>query len=78
VKWEGETGSCGNNSRQLEFGLGDEDAIDRIEIDWPGADTETIEDVPVDSVVSIREGEGIVYSQPLEPITMKGSEGDGR
>jgi hypothetical protein len=63
----GESGSFGNNSLQLEMGLGDENAITRVLVQWPGGDLETIEGgVEVDHVVNLRQGEGVVASRPYQ------------
>lgn len=68
----GSTSSFGNNSLQLEVGLGDAATVERVEIDWPAGSTEVIEGVSVDQVVTIREGEGVIASRPLLHIDMGG------
>jgi hypothetical protein len=72
----GESGSFGNASLAVEVGLGDDDAIERVEIDWPnGAGTETVEGVPVDAVVWVRQGEGVVEARPYAPFVLDGAAG---
>lgn len=73
-RWQvvGETGSYGNSTLQLEFGLADADTIERVEIDWPGGALEVVEEVPIDSFVRIRQGEGVVEARPYAPIAIDG------
>jgi hypothetical protein len=73
-KWVGETGSFGNDSLQLEFGLGDDDEVERVEVEWSQGDVEVLEDVPVDSIVWIRQGDGVVDARPYEPVVLTGVE----
>jgi hypothetical protein len=55
----------GQNDTRLHFGIGAAQVIDRIEIDWPSGHTETVERVPANRLVRIREGEGVVAEQPF-------------
>jgi hypothetical protein len=48
---------------RLHFGLGTHAAIDRIEIRWPSGQTQKIENPPVDCILMIKEGEGLVGSK---------------
>lgn len=66
----GRTGSFGGNSLQIEAGLADETAIERIEIQWPGGDLEILDDVDVDQVVAVRQGEGVVSSTPYRRLVL--------
>lgn len=66
----GHTGSFGGNSRQIEAALGDEPSIERVEIQWPSGDLEVLEDVAVDQVVAVRQGEGVVSSTPYRAISL--------
>ncbi|MDR3676801.1 MAG: CRTAC1 family protein [Acidobacteriota bacterium] len=50
---------------RLHFGLGTHTAIDRIEIRWPSGQTQKIENPPVDHILVIKEGEGLVGSKPF-------------
>lgn len=57
----GTGGSFGASSLQRALGLGDATSIREIEIRWPGSGTrEVLGDVPLDRVVTVREGEGVV------------------
>lgn len=51
----------------LTFGLGKPDPNKRVhlEIDWPGGHKDTISDIRPDQFITIREGQGIIASQPL-------------
>jgi hypothetical protein len=42
------------------FGLGDRQKIDRVEVRWVGGGTELFENVPIDRLLTITEGTGIV------------------
>jgi hypothetical protein len=51
---QGYQSHCG---MQLHFGLGKRDHIDRVEVRWIGAGVDVLENVPVDRVLTITEGE---------------------
>ena len=46
------------NSLPLEFGLGSEEEVSRIEVRWPSGQTTRVDNPEVDGTISIREGEG--------------------
>jgi hypothetical protein len=50
---------------RLHFGLGNRTTIDRLEVRWPSGETQKIENPPVDRILVIKEGEGLVATQPL-------------
>ncbi len=50
---------------RLHFGLGPRSAIDRIEVQWPSGQTETVASPPIDHVLVIKEGQGLVASKPF-------------
>ncbi|MGH7137769.1 MAG: ASPIC/UnbV domain-containing protein, partial [Pirellulales bacterium] len=50
-------GYLSQSSKTLHFGLGDDPAIDRLEIRWPSGTRQTIESPPVDRLTGIREPE---------------------
>ena len=52
----GSGGSFGASTLQQEIGLGQATAIEGLSIRWPSGLTEQIRDVPLDSVLAIREG----------------------
>ncbi|RUL88596.1 FG-GAP-like repeat-containing protein [Tautonia sociabilis] len=51
----------------LHFGLGKEEWVDRIEVDWPSGLREVIEGVPADRRYRIREGEGRIREPSASP-----------
>jgi enediyne biosynthesis protein E4 len=50
---------------RLHFGLGLHTAIDRLEIRWPSGLTETLENPPIDRILVLKEGAGLVASTPF-------------
>ena len=73
----GTGGSFGNSSLRVEAGLGEEDEITAVEVDWPWGGTEVITGVEVGTLIRIRQGEGLISATPLVPFTMKSpAEGD--
>jgi hypothetical protein len=52
---------------RLHFGLGAATRIDRIEVRWPSgpAEAEVISNPPVDHLLVIQEGRGLVESKPF-------------
>ncbi|MEA2604572.1 MAG: enediyne biosynthesis protein [Acidobacteriota bacterium] len=59
---DGGNGYAGQSSKRLHFGLGPATKIDSLEIRWPSGAVEKLEKaaVPVDRIVAIREGAGVV------------------
>lgn len=56
------------NDLRLHFGLGDHDSADSVEIRWPSGATEKLEKVPVNRILTIQEGKGVVGSlNPSKP-----------
>jgi len=53
------------NDMRAHFGLGRATMADRLEIRWPGGRTETVEKVPANLIITLREGEGIVKRTPM-------------
>jgi hypothetical protein len=45
------------NERVLRFGLGRDVRVQKVQIEWPGGRVETIENVPVDVVLEVVEGQ---------------------
>jgi hypothetical protein len=64
--------SFGGNSLQVEAALGDTAEIVSVEIDWPGGATEVVTGLTAQTVVSIRQGEGVVASRPFQPFVFTG------
>lgn len=50
---------------RLHFGLGKRTAIDRIDVRWPSGQTQTLENPPIDHILVIKEGAGLVSSEPF-------------
>ena len=65
----GSVSSFGGSPRRQHIGLGKATAINRIEVTWPASGTvQTIENVPLDSHILIREGDAGFTVQDIEPI----------
>jgi hypothetical protein len=60
----GESYLSGNDPR-VHFGLGQKDRIDELEIRWPSGQVERLRNLPVDRILTVEEGKGIV--RVLEP-----------
>ncbi len=56
---------------RLHFGLGKQARIDRLEVRWPGApgQPEVIKDPPVDHLLVVKEGRGLIESKPFRNVT---------
>lgn len=48
------------DERVARFGLGRLTRVERVEVRWPGGQKETVENLPVDRMVVLREGHGVV------------------
>jgi hypothetical protein len=51
---------------RAHFGLGGASQAERLDIRWPSGQTETVERVPANHIVTIREGSGIVKTIPFK------------
>jgi enediyne biosynthesis protein E4 len=49
-----------HNDLRLHFGLGSHQVVERIEILWPGGQTEVLKEVAANQIVTIKEGAGII------------------
>jgi hypothetical protein len=56
----------GQNDPRVHVGLGDSTIVDRVEIRWPSGRTEVVLNVVANQLVVIREGAGVVESNPFE------------
>jgi enediyne biosynthesis protein E4 len=45
---------------RIHFGLGQRTKIDSLEITWPSGQVQKLTDVPVDQIIAVKEGTGIV------------------
>jgi enediyne biosynthesis protein E4 len=50
----------------LTFGLGNAAKADRIEIEWPSGQRDTLQDIPAGQIIIVREGAGIKSSQKFK------------
>jgi hypothetical protein len=45
---------------RIHFGLGKRNRIESLEITWPSGQIDRLKDVPVDQIIAVKEGAGIV------------------
>ena len=55
----------GQNDLRQHFGLGTNTRADRLEVKWPSGQADIVEGLPANLIVTIREGSGVVRSQPF-------------
>ena len=55
----------GQNDMRVHVGVGDATLIDRLEVRWPSGQVDTATRVPVNSVVTVVEGEGVSRRMPF-------------
>ena len=55
----------GQNDLRLHFGLGRATRIDRLDVRWPAGETEVVQNVPINHVVTIVEGKGVTTRTPF-------------
>ena len=55
---------------RIHFGLGRHTKIDSLVIQWPSGQTDKITDVPVDTIIAVKEGTGIV-PHPFPKVQLK-------
>ena len=58
---------CSQSELPLTFGLGRNEKIDRVEIEWPNGKIEKLANLAVNTLYLIKEGNGIAESRPLPP-----------
>ena len=58
------------NDLRIHFGLGSHDRLDRVEILWPTGKTETITNLAADHIYAVKEGEGVVPRERVQPGVM--------
>jgi hypothetical protein len=51
------------NDLRVHFGVGKAEKIDLLEIRWPSGQVDTLKDLPVNQLVYVREGAGIVRAE---------------
>jgi enediyne biosynthesis protein E4 len=59
------------NDLRIHFGLGSHEQVDKAEIMWPGGKVEVLTNLTADRFYTIREGQGIITSQPPNPPKAK-------
>jgi len=60
---------CSQSELPLTFGLGRNDKIDRVEIEWPSGKVDKLASLSANQLYVIKEGSGVSESKPL-PMTM--------
>jgi len=73
------TGSsyCSQAELPLTFGLGkaDEETTLTLEITWPSGQKDRIADVKPNQTITVQEGKGMVYAEPIVFVPQKGTKG---
>ena len=68
---------------RIHFGLGKRTKIDSLEITWPSGQVDRLTNVPIDQIIAVKEGTGIVFprkfpkmieSSPIEMRSIPGYE----
>ncbi len=57
---KGGMGYMSANDPRIQFGLGKRSKIDSLEITWPSGQVDKLTNVPIDSIIAVKEGTGIV------------------
>ncbi len=57
-------GYLSQNDLRVHFGLGQAGKVDLLEIKWPSGIVDTLKDIAANQIIFIKEGEGLVRSQP--------------
>jgi len=65
---KGGTSYMSASDPRIHFGLGSRKKIDSLQITWPSGHVDKLADVPVDSIIAVKEGVGIV-SHPFPKVT---------
>jgi len=50
---------------RLHVGLGEARKIDRLEVRWPSGQTDLMTNLPADRIFVVKEGQGVVQSEPF-------------
>jgi ASPIC and UnbV/FG-GAP-like repeat len=62
------------NDLRLHFGLATHTRIEKAEIFWPSGATEVLKDLPSDRFYTLREGQGVIATQPPNPSPKFGAQ----
>jgi hypothetical protein len=57
---KGGMGYMSANDPRIQFGLGKRTKIDALEITWPSGQVDKLTNVPIDKIIAVKEGVGIV------------------
>ncbi len=57
---------CSQNELTLTFGLGDAAGVDKIEIEWPSGQRDTVRDLKADTTYTIQEGGKVLSTRPFK------------
>jgi hypothetical protein len=60
---------CSQSELPLTFGLGRNDKIDRVEIEWPGGKLEKLQNLAANQLYVVKEGGGVSESKPMPMAT---------
>ena len=58
-------GYISQSDLRIHFGLGNVEKVDILEVRWPSGQIDTMQDVKVNQLVYVKEGQGITKSEPL-------------
>jgi hypothetical protein len=67
---KGGMGYMSANDPRIQFGLGKRSKIDLLEITWPSGQVDKLTNVPIDSIIAVKEGAGIV-PHPFPEFALK-------
>ncbi len=74
---KGGMGYMSANDPRVQFGLGKRSKIDSLEITWPSGQVDKLTSVPIDSIIAVKEGAGIVPHAFPKVMLKAGSGSDG-
>jgi hypothetical protein len=60
---------CSQSEMALTFGLGRNDKIDRVEIEWPNGKVEKLANLTANQLYVLKESNGVAESKPLPMAT---------
>jgi hypothetical protein len=54
------------NDLRVHFGLGSEELAQRLEILWPSGESDVLENIEANQILTVREGDGVIERMPFE------------
>jgi hypothetical protein len=57
---KGGMGYMSASDPRIHFGLGKRTKIESLQVTWPSGQVDTLKDVPIDQIIAVQEGKGIV------------------